>query len=613
MDNRENQQVGNTNNPRGELPSRRSFLKGLGFMMGAAGAAHLGIIIGRNRDAVGNTLAIIGREASTNPEKSFTPESSTEMLPISTSERIFTELELDQKYSETLNLESFHLIAQRVWRLANLNYQDNDPTQTRDVQVEKFEQHCKEYLRQTMEVCDQMDMDLVACMLLLQVSGANTSSAHAIKDDIRDERVRSGLSLIETLYDQSAAPTMGGILRELGLVPYYSLARAEGRLTLGTHDIEVSMISRSLLAIKEHHPEIYTRFESELNQSAPGFMSQIDSYVEICDEYEASSHEVTEEVRNNNELKTYLSKYQNHDYLFALLTTDGRVDDYQFLRTTAYWAEVSKLQALTAVSGYSTNSKEVERQAIEPTINFYLKNRGPEAIFLDNCSNPKFISMLERDARRGSDQASKLLEMANRTKELSDRLITEDRQIGAALIRERTEFDEKFQIITGVAYARWMLTNARTHQGLPLDNLKYSDPDKLAYDCFLGTAHRETGASYQLAGTRPLQRASLPFEGVDSQLDEMDRFIKDVYIPTTENRHPREDFKSFLIKFADLVESSYLPSMFQIDRFKLTGDKKTADFVTAARKFGADQTIITPPHCSWQRAMEATIAYIAST
>lgn len=220
------------------------------------------------------------------------------------------------------------------------------------------------------------------------------------------------------------------------------------------------------------------------------------------------------------------------------------------------------------------------------------------------------IARLAEDAKEGNPQAKRLFNMALDFQKAGDEVIKDDREIAKSLVEERTEQDVEFQLLTGVAYARWLLSDAwgYTHGTRP-EEIRFDNSQDLAYHAFLANLNRENAPIYQLAGVRPLNRASLVF-GLPRQLFEsMDRFIDRVYRAVEQGGDPRRDFRAFAWYFTHLIEEPYAQAFTGTSLGKLSGDKKLQRFIALAKEFGAYRTIVTPPHCSSMRALETTIGY----
>lgn len=477
-----------------------------------------------------------------------------------------------------------------------------DKIQDQESQTKEFYRFSEKFFQKILDCSDELEVDFIGVLLMWQVSGANTSSVESLRKDVRDEQVRAGTTIAEDLIGSRSGPLLINALRARNMNLYYAMARLQGPVSLGIHDIETIMIARGLVDLQASLPDRW---------NPPRFFEKFSSYVNLYRSYEELSNKIVNQVQESNEAQEYLSHLHTREKLKDFLSDGDKVDAYQFIRTTVFWANVSELSHIISIGGYNTRPEIVESLALENTIDSYLAFGSPTSFFLDQIANPKMIKKLKKDASNGSLVARKLLEMCGEFDKASDQIIAFDRNIAADLVDKKTEQNLEFQIFTGVSYARWLLNDAYkfTH-GHATRKIAFDNPHDLAFHAFLGTGNRETGPSYQLAGSRPLNRATLPFLPPEDMFKTMNDFIENVY-QKFEKVHPQTNFKTFARYLFSLFEERYFVRITGTNRYLLDDDSKMGDFIHKAIQFGAYKNVITLPHCSWARSLEATIGYIA--
>lgn len=592
--------------------SRRKFLKLLGL---TASLTTLGAVSGEGLNFALNPAAradadLILRRRTTREGEYYIPPDLEDFLPKDYSDQVFDSLKLDKRSPNTITKETFYKISQKVARLASFYFEPN-PSLDKTHQQEEFGKHCVKFFGQMMNYTDEMKVDFVATLLTWQNSGENTSSFQAQKDDLRDENIRALLSFTEKLSGVETSGMLISLMRRLNVNSYYQMPRLESGSTLGIHDIEIVMIIRGLLDLKQTRPDYWPKIEKVL-QRFPNFNNQYQSYADKYAEFDQQSDKISEDVNGSVEVQQYLSGFKNESVLKALTTTNNQVDDYQFMRTTTFWANVCNLQSKTSLGAYVAASWELEQQALAVAIKQYLLAPTASAIFFDQIGNPKMLAKLEQDAQMGNATAERLLATAKKFNSDGDRLNKQDRLISAALIDDGTEQDMEFQLVTGTAYSKWLLKNAYRHthpDSDGMDKIAFNSPGEVAYHAFLACANRENGTVFQLAGSGPLHGMTLPFLPSAQMYAVMDRFVKDVY-RQFEQKAPQDDFATFIRYFTNMFEEAYIPSLIGINRYLINDDEKTGEFIQAAEKHGVYKNIITPPHCSWIRALSATAPYI---
>ncbi len=586
--------------------NRRTVIKAL---LGIPAAYLGGKLLSHGQETADTVSFLANRNVQSEAER-YQPENPEDILPVEITNALFEKLDLGHKFPQTLNKSSFHLLSQRIARLANFYFRTS-PEADQSQQTKEFHHHCEKVFSRLLDLSLEMKVDFVGLLLTWQVSGANTSSWRAQDDDQRDERIRTLLSLGENVIGSAASHTVVSLMRRVNLQAYYAMARLEGPVTLGIHDIEIVMITRALKDLKESLPEEWEKLSKMLETFAPEFAQLHSSYTERFDQFQNLSNSITHEVTSSPEINEYLKKFIEPENAKAILTNDGTIDDYQFLRTTVFWAHICEIQTKTAISSYLSSGKELEDRALEATMADYQSGQ-PSSFYLDQICNPKFVTLLEEDAQKGNQIASRLLELSRQIDTEGDELIAADREIAAALVTEKTEQNLEFQLQTGVAYSRWLLQLAHKHTyGKPAQEIAFTDPNQAAYQAFLATANRETGPSYQLVGVRPLQRATLPFVEPTVMFETMDKYVGTVY-SQFEGNGPDKDFRTFVRYLVAVLEEAYIPQLIGVSRYMLDGNNWMKQFIQASKKFGVYQNLFTVPHCSWMRSLEATIGYISA-
>jgi hypothetical protein len=605
----------------GKLPklTRRAILKASTVWGAAAGASTTGVRLFPHREEVGNTVTFLANRQLPRYEETYMSPTPEEVLPREKSDALFDKLQLAERFSKTLNKNAFYVTAQRVARLASLYFRP-DKQQDQRSQDAAFEQFNENFFQKVLHYSDYLEVDFPAVLLMWQVSGANTSSIKAVREDVRDERIRAGSHLAENLLGAESGLLLVDTIRTVENIKentfkgwYYAAPRVQGPVSLGIHDIETIMISRALRDVQQSLPDLWPNIAKAVNQRSSQFLMQSDSYNAQYDAFEQVSDAITKHVRTSPAMQEYLRKVYTPDNIKKILTTGNTVDAYQFLRTTVFWAAISELNQVVSTSANQTQPAILEQRALNKAIDYYVAEKNPAGFFLDQIANPKMLKQLQLDADQGNEAAKRLLSISQNFTTMSNGIIATDTAIAATIAADKLEDDMDFQILTGVAHSRWLLsdTQKRIHGKSPR-KISFNNPDELAYNTFLATANREAGPSYQLAASRPLERATLTFLPMQTTYATMDAFIKQVY-QQVEPEHPEKDYKTFLRYFVRIIAERYFQDLFHTHHYSLDASTPVniEEFIERAEKFGASKNIITPPHSSWMRSVEATIGYIS--
>lgn len=522
-------------------------------------------------------------------------------------DRIYVNLRLEKKYPQTLTPEVFKNIMRRPSRLAVNFFRTNaeDPAQ----QEKEFAEFAESFFELFEGYCEYMETDFVGALLAFQISGDNNNSLKLYNRDVTEERVRSGSSLAQIFSGQRLASLGILALNSVEKGAYYAMPRLEGPTSIGIHDIEFIEVIRALLSLKETSPEKWSKILVLLKKNNPRFSEIMFDYAETYNNFDSYSQSLTQEIKNEPDLLSYLKKYQDPDFLRKFLGARiGRVDAYQFSRTTTFWAHLTETESRVASSFYTARRSQLEKKALEMTIETYAHKSDSLHFFLDQICNPKFQHILEKDADNGSMQAKELLALAQEFTKRGNEVIAQTRVMEATVADK--EFDLEFQLITGIAYARSVLQEGQSSRTQQLQKkLQYDDPNILARDAFHGLAKREAAPAWQLTGHRPLHRATLTFAPREMLDTAMAEYIKNVYMPVAEVS-PETNFKKFISFFVKLLEEPVAQGMMGTSRYKLDGDTQTERFIKLAKDHGAYKNIITFPHSSWMRCLEAVAGYI---
>lgn len=598
--------------------SRRFVLRG-GAEIAVLGAAVLGTngginLAGHAPEAADSLRFFLDRHMPSYRE-SYLPNPEV-IIPQEVAFSSYERLGLGERFPKTLSEGAFRVLSQKIARLAS-RYFKPDKNLDGKAQEEEFYRYNESFLQKTLAVSEHLGVDFPAILLMWQTSGENKSSVKAIREDVRNERIRVGTGLAKNLLGESVSPFLIKVLRTANnitdsvKIPYYALPRLEGPVTLGIHDIEFIMIARGLNDIKDSLPEKWDELEIYLSKRAPKFLKDTQRYIELYDDFDALSERITSEVQGPLEIRNYLSKFYSESALRAFLSDGENVDAYQLMRTTVFWAFVSELDSLVSIDGYETRPEIVEALALKKAVDYYLQSQDPTIFFFDQISNPKMISVLREDAQRGNKTALDLLKKAEIFSKASDQIIEFDRRIASDYEEEKLEDDVDFQVLTGVAHSRWLLRDAYRHvQRKKPESLIFNSSDELAYTVFLALSNRESAPSYQLAGIRPLDRATLTFLPPKDMYKTMDEFIHQVY-RNFEEKDPSADFRTFARYLYHLLEERIVGRLIGTSPSSLGEDKKLGNFIDQAISFGAYKKIFVLPHCSWMRTPDAIFGYIS--
>lgn len=598
--------------------SRRSIIKG-GAEISVLGAIVLGTkgginLAGHAPEAADSLRFFLDRHMPSYQE-SYLPNPEV-IIPLEVASSSYERLGLRERFPKTLSESAFGILSQKIARLSS-RYFKPDKNLDGKAQEEGFYRYNESFLQKILTVSEHLEVDFPAILLMWQTSGENKSSVKAIREDVRNERIRVGTGFAKNLFGESVSPFLIRVLRTANditdsvKIPYYALPRLEGPVTLGLHDIEFIMIARGLKDIKNSLPEKWEALEAYLGKRAPKFLQDAKRYIELYDSFDSLSERITSEVKESLDIRNYLSKFYSGSVLRDFLSDGENVDAYQLMRTTVFWAFVSELDSLVSIDGYETRPEIIEALALNKTIDYYLKSQDLSAFFLDQISNPKMIAILKEDAQKGNKVALDLLGEAEVFRAASDQIIEFDRKIASDFEKEKLEEDVDFQILTGVIHSRWLLRDAYQHiHGKNPANLNFSSPDELAFNVFLALANRESAPAYQLAGIRPLDRATLTFLPPEAMYRTMDEFIARVY-KNFEEKDPTTDFKTFARYLYHLLEERIVSRLIGTSPILLGKNKELGSFIKQSIDFGAYKKIFVLPHCSWMRTPDATFGYIS--
>ncbi len=589
--------------------SRRDVLKafGLGGLTVATGGAFAGTVsVLSNLDETRASLDFLLQRHLSQPGERYVPTDLDQMLSSDAIDRVYRKLELAEKFPDTLSKESFQVIAQKVARLFNLYFEPKSEDQKEKEQ--EFIAYCEQTFARMLAICEQQNVDFVATLLMWQTSGLANSSLKKEEQDLTDETVRVMLSLAEKVVSGSSGTTFVSLMRRLKINMFPGMARVEGPVTLGIHDMETIMIARGLMNLKLTNPNTWEMVSGQLRELAPHFSDAIEGHVNLNDEYEELTQQGIELVTED---KTVIEYIQNLDHrLMAELLLNGeRVDDYQFLRTTRFWAHICDRQATSIINDIDVDGLDLEKEAFIEALNDYFAN--PHQFVLDQMTNPRFLQKLTADAREKIPGAQLLLDYSRQLHEKSEQIITADRSIAATLIREKTEQNLEFQLITGVAFTRWLLNEVQKQRtGQYKADIAYSNPDETAYDCFIAVSGRESGATFELAGSRPLDKATKVYQSLEELYAQLQDFITKVYLDG-ENEEPIKNMRPFLIRLSDVYESPMIRRFVGVALYELRQDYAAQAFVERAQAYGVDEKFFSLPFSSWRVALQGVLGYVA--
>lgn len=592
----------------GQTPyTRRDFLKGVGAVAGS-----LLFVKGAFNQEARDAFSIIKNRDAPSYQEGYLPRNPLEIIPNRISDAILADSGLLQECPETINQEAFRVLMPRVAKILSGYYR---PDASLDVQGQEdgFYTFVGENMKQLFAYAEYVGVDKVGLLLMWQVSGAANSSLKAMRDDIRDEFVRAGTSIAGVVAGEGAVPHMIKTMRLVGVDAYYAMARLEGPVTVGIHDIETVMIARSIVDFEESYSERWGQTRAYLEKRAPGFFEKYKQYAKAYDQFEEESKRLAVRIGSDEQIRNYVAQFNEPELLKKLMMRGKDVDSYQLSRTTVFWAILSELSVTVPASAYSAREKQLVELAMDKTVEYYHHESKPEGFFLDQINNPRILKWLELDAKRGNETAKKLLVEALQFKERGDAILGMDRDINATMMKEGLENDVPFQLFTGVLYSRWLLSQAEMLETgeQRMGKLNYDNPDRLAWLAFLGNGNRETGPSYQLSATRPLNRASFPFVDPKLMQETMKDFVQTAYTGYSE-KPPDEDFRTFVAGMGHIAMDQMVPLFLQANHYELFDlPAKVKALIERAEAWGSARKLITPPHCSWLRALEATAGYIA--
>ncbi len=620
-------------------PRRRNFLIGSGLLLADAliGGPFSAILKGDNLKNIGNFVEfnIIRRINSPSKNDAFYPLNIDEgPIDRTISDKIFDDSNLAEEYPNTINKASFHSILQKPARIA-LQYFKPNESYTYEQKLRSLNEYYEDFFGYMKDISDAIGIDYIANLLMWQVSGENT--AHIINrlQDERDEFARTFTTVAETWLGDKTGSHIITVLRKMGIADdaYYALPRLEGATSLGgPHDLENIFQTRAIADLKNTTDlDTYNEIMKELRELAPDYCELIPEYVAAYDAFEKKSTDVKQAIISSDQIRNYLIKFATEDRIKDLMSeVDDKgeviVDSYQFSRTTAFWATLSEKDAVTRASGMTNwETGPIEQAALNLAIEYYLEDDNSKVgFFFDQIRNPKMIDLLKSRKNKGDSIASQLLKMSDELDELSEKVITKDREVALSLVKDGLEYDPKFNIIVGVAYTKWVYAEVLRYKNITdpqiFRNIKFNSPDVLALASLLANALRETGPSYQLVGKRPLLKATLPFIDKYEILNTMDRFIKQIYSQTIEAENPERDYETFSTHYINLI-------LDQMSTYYLKGAKLSdinasfwipeklaqfRNFSNQAINFGLRRILFTPPHDAWTRGILNNAAYIYS-
>lgn len=542
--------------------------------------------------------------------RSFSPRDLHITLPRKATDVIFEQLELGKNHPDTLTQEAFHVIAQKPAALANRYFDpEEDPF---DKQERDFADHCAGFFRGMQGWASRLETDFVATMLMFQVTAEATPTQLTLEQDFREERIRAGLGATRGLTGVELTKAIINTLRlDTDKIPYpiWPMARLDGQVTIGIHDIENSVTAEALTDLENSLPSKWDSVENYLKGVSPIYNFQYRDIAAKNALFDQKTAEILAVVANSPHLQEYLQEFKTPQFIRKfLLELDGTVDAYQFMRTTVFWASINKL---SAHAGARFPGKRIlENRALNYAVDYYIGQDTPTPFFLDQICNPKLVARLEQDAKKGDRAALGLLDLSNSFSAVGDAVLTADRRISDTVVREGLEQSLDFQLMTGVAYARHLLRRAFvfTHPGQSEMVPRYNDPSELLYDAFLANGIRENSAIFQLAGTRPLHSATDVYNPFMKEFNIMGDFVKHLYLRFYDE-HPQHDFKTFIRTLRQLLIDYQSRQSLGLPCVDFDPDSKIARFAEESIKFGVFDKILVPPHISWVRAIGATQDY----
>ncbi|MFA5932471.1 MAG: hypothetical protein WCV81_05460 [Microgenomates group bacterium] len=592
--------------------TKRSFLQFGGAGLAAAAATLFGVKIARNQvEKHSDELGFIAHRLPDAEPYLYKPSNPREMLSQQSSNELFKALKLEEQYPHTINPDAFYTVIQRPARLANW-YFVPDQTKSKGEQEKDFTAHCEKFFGGMKKWADLMEIDFPAALLMFTISGDATATKNDYLRDITDEQIRMGVRIV----GPSITDKMIGVLRQSGMqdnsTQLYGLARLEGMVTMGIHDMETVVIAQALKDLEKSLPQKWPEIAVQLKEQSSEFFAQYGAYLDQYTDFETQMDQVATTVQESPEVRAYLGKFFEEEKLKnILLAEDGSVDSYQFKRTTLFWANILDMNLKDNMSMFVKNQQDLEKYALDVTINGYLNSGSPNSFFLDQILNPKMIAELKKDADKGNQTAQQLLLMSQELGEAGEKIIATDSKLASTLVNSKTEKNVLFQLITGTAFARMLLRGAHnfTHK-TNATKITYDSPNDLAYDVFLANGNREMSSTFLLSGKRPVNPAALPYLSQSQNLHGMTKFIEHVY-NQVQSASPQKDFKTFLRYFKHLITDPIVQSYAGVHDYELEDDTLVTTFMKKATDWGVYTEIVTLPHNSWMRSFEATAGYAA--
>ena len=106
-----------------------------------------------------------------------------------------------------------------------------------------------------------------------------------------------------------------------------------------TRGKSIPEFARGLRDLETTMSDVWKGKSDYLRKHAPSFLEKFSAYVDRYRSYEELSDKIVKEVRGSKEIQEYLTQYHTREKLRDFLSDGDKVDSYQFVRSTVFWAK----------------------------------------------------------------------------------------------------------------------------------------------------------------------------------------------------------------------------------------------------------------------------------
>ncbi|MDP3983354.1 MAG: hypothetical protein Q8Q65_04755 [bacterium] len=467
------------------------------------------------------------------------PPHGRELLPQSpeyaqisreTSDSLFHDLNPSRFSSDALNEDSFFRLNEWLTKLS-LFYFSKDPFKHQP----EFDSHHQNFISKINQTSQELDIGLPQVLLGFRTSSRNIGGRGKYNSDVWTEFKIEAANRLAMFWSRGKHSEDQ---RERALITIWKttdsfqnhfgnpkdmetddIPRVMGPRTFGIHDQESIQIARALAYCNRNS----SWFQKQIAQY--GLDPEIAQTIQLYDHL-AQTKQETDRLIEQSFLETTpeiesLRKLFNSPNFIRSMITDPKnrnlISPWQLTRTTKTWASLVINEAGDKDNIY--NSDNIT--SIDNTVNWYTSEEATQNnLFLQHqLTNPQLRSYIQEQLSQPSIPDTQraflksLLRASNKIISLSEQSLLSNRNLDEKLID--LELDQSFQVLSGVAYIKYLYELNRPNLK-EADYLDKTSLNQLTYSHLMYGSHRDIGNVDLLAERSYITPADLPYVPKDT-------------------------------------------------------------------------------------------------